>query len=297
MRRVLNEDMVMNGEHRTVWWEPPSSEGFQRSILIRKGVNFGSTKSYPDQESTDTRIRTVGQMYRMARNKMILKRMVIFCHGDWCLSIKVHSYQSHNTFEILFATFLPFLPTFYHAEWCQIIGKPMKDICWPGNSEQTAKIIKIADFSGWPMRWSSFRASILKRVLGGKSNKFTWSTSISDSQESPPRPFFIILPETGQRDLSRRLHLSSLLIINMFFFSINIFYIKQKNTQNRRHFVQKMAEKLCLPTKKRYLWSKMDYFLSKKDDFVSKIALFGGFMNFSFWRMMIGQIKVKILKS
>ena len=41
----------------------------------------------------------------------------------------------------------------------------------------------------------------------------------------------------------------------------------------------------------------MDYFLSKKDDFVSKIALFGGFMNFSFWRMMIGQIKVKILKS
>ena len=227
MRRVLNEDMVMNGEHRTVWWEPPSSEGFQMSILIRKGVNFGSTKSYPDQESTDTRIRTVGQMYRMARNKMILKRMVIFCHGDWCLSIKVHSYQSHNTFEILFATFLPFLPTFYHAEWCQIIGKPMKDICWPGNSEQTAKIIKIADFSGWPMRWSSFRASILKRVLGGKSNKFTWSTSISDSQD-PPRPFFIILPETGQRDLSRRLHLSSLLIINMFFFQLIFFILNRK---------------------------------------------------------------------
>ena len=27
------------------WSEPPSSEGFQRSIVIRKGVNFGSTKT------------------------------------------------------------------------------------------------------------------------------------------------------------------------------------------------------------------------------------------------------------
>ena len=41
----------------------------------------------------------------------------------------------------------------------------------------------------------------------------------------------------------------------------------------------------------------LSFFLVEMGHFWSEIVFFGVFMNFSFWRMMIGQIKVKILKS
>ena len=66
----------------------------------------------------------------------------------------------------------------------------MPDFTW------TRKLVQITEYPIWPMRMSK-KSEVLKRVLGGKSNKFTQGTSISDSQD-PPRPFFIILPETGQ---------------------------------------------------------------------------------------------------
>ena len=66
----------------------------------------------------------------------------------------------------------------------------MPDFTW------TRKFVQITEYPIWPMRMSK-KSEVLKRVLGGKSNKFTSSTSISDSQD-PPRPFFIILSETGQ---------------------------------------------------------------------------------------------------
>ena len=123
------------------------------------------------------------------------------------------------------------------------------------------------------MRWPSFRASILKRVLGGQSNKFTWSTSISDSQD-PPRPFFIILPETGQWDLSRRLHLSSLLIINMFFQLI--FLILNRKTLKIDVILSKKWQKsYVFRLKTGNLWSKIgSHFLSKKRWFLVENCLF-----------------------
>ena len=106
--------VVMNGEHGMVW--TTKFRGFSKVNRDKKRGQFrvdqDLTSRYSDKESTDTRI---GLMYRMARYKMILKRMVIFCHGDWCLSMKVHSYQTHNTFEIHFTTFLPFFANFCHS--------------------------------------------------------------------------------------------------------------------------------------------------------------------------------------
>ena len=84
--------------------------------------------------------------------------------------------------------------------------------------------VQITEYPIWPMRMSK-KSEVLKRVLGGKSNKFTSSTSISDSQD-PPRPFFIILSETGQWDSSGGL--SFIFTDNKYVFSINIFYITQK---------------------------------------------------------------------
>ena len=50
--------------------------------------------------------------------------------------------------------------------------------------------------------------------------------------------------------------LSFIFTDNKYVFPFNIFYIKQKNTQNRRHSVPKMAEKLCLPTKKWVIYGQ-----------------------------------------
>ena len=176
MRRVLNED---GGDEWRTWNGQPEVgkfrlwttkfRGFSKANRDKKRGQFRVDQVLPirylDQESTDTRI---GLMYQMARYKMILKRMVIFCHGDWCHSMKVHSYQTHNTFEIHFTTFLSFLPIFSHTEWCQIIGHKMSDICSPDDRQKNGKNhwrLEITAFSCWPMRWPSFRASILKGSL------------------------------------------------------------------------------------------------------------------------------------